>query len=44
MLETPTIKDYDTFIENLLILEKLAFQYAKEVPGKEFASFLEEEK
>ena len=34
-LETPTIKDYDTFIENLLILEKLAFQYAKEVPGKD---------
>ncbi len=32
-LKTPTISDYNTFIENLALLEELAFAYAQEVPG-----------
>ena len=32
-LTTPTIKNYDTFVENLALLEELAFMYAEEVPG-----------
>ncbi len=34
-LETPTIYDYDSFIENLAILEEIANSYAAEVPGKD---------
>ena len=32
-LKTPTISDYNTFIENLALLEELAFAYAQEIPG-----------
>ncbi len=32
-LDAPTVTDYDSFIENLLILEELAYYYSMEVPG-----------
>ncbi|MBQ4626630.1 MAG: phosphodiester glycosidase family protein, partial [Clostridia bacterium] len=33
MLDAPSIKDYASFIENLLLLEELAYYYSMEVPG-----------
>ena len=35
MLEEATITDYESFIENLALLEELATAYAMEVPGKD---------
>ncbi len=35
MLKEATISDYETFIENLAILEELATSYTMEVPGKD---------
>lgn len=35
MLEEASITDYETFIENLAILEELAMAYVMEVPGKD---------
>ena len=35
MLEEATVTDYESFIENLAVLEELAMAYAMEVPGKD---------
>ena len=34
-LDDPAITDYESFVENLALLEELAFSYAGEVPGKD---------
>ena len=39
-LETPTITDFASFIENLALLEELANSYASEVPGKDPVNLL----
>ncbi len=35
MLKEAVISDYETFVENLAVLEELAFAYVMEVPGKD---------
>ncbi len=39
-LETVSIKDFDSFMENLALLEELANSYASEVPGKDPVNLL----
>jgi len=35
MMEKPVVSDYDTFMENLALLEELAAMYVKQNPGKD---------
>ncbi len=40
MLETLTVTDFETFMENLALLEEIAVSYAAEVPGKDPAELV----